>query len=126
MLSLPIEGILVHHEMKCKQHSTIDIDTKGSALGYTRFMQTYKKHSDEAITFEEETCFYLLWLCKFLINSSSKRFVTFLALIPTDTLLNIVLFGLRNPQGFVPGLDLPSCWAQPSTGLLTPEHVPHV
>ena len=38
MLSLPIEGILVHHEMKCKQHSTIDIDTKGSALGYTRFM----------------------------------------------------------------------------------------
>jgi hypothetical protein len=39
-------------------------------------MQTYKRHSDETITFEEETCFYLFWLCKFLINSSSKRIVT--------------------------------------------------
>ena len=77
MLSLPIEGIPIHHGMKCKQHSTIDIDTKGTALGYTRFMQTYKKHSTEAITFEEETCFYLFWLFKFLINSSSKRIVTY-------------------------------------------------
>jgi hypothetical protein len=77
MLSLPIEGIPIHHGMKCKQHSTIDIDTKGNALGYTRFMQTYKKHSTEDITFEEETCFYLFWLCKFLINSSSKRIVNY-------------------------------------------------
>jgi hypothetical protein len=35
--------------------------------------------------------------------------VTSLALIPTDVLLNIVLFGLCNPQGFVPSPDLPSC-----------------
>ena len=77
MLSLPIEGIPIHHGMKCKQHSTIDIDTKGTALGYTKFMQTYKKHSTEDITFEEETCFYLFWLCKFLINSSLKRIVTY-------------------------------------------------
>ena len=45
MLSLPIEGIPIHHGMKCKQHSTIDIDTKGTALAYTRFMQTYKTYS---------------------------------------------------------------------------------
>ena len=37
--------------------------------------------------------------------------VTSLALIPTDVLLNIILFGLCNPQGFVPGPDLPSYWA---------------
>ena len=77
MLSLPIEGIPIHHEMKCTQYSTIDIDTNGSALGYTRFMQKHKKHFDEVITFEEEACFYLFWLCKFLINSSSKRIVTY-------------------------------------------------
>jgi hypothetical protein len=77
MLSLPIEGIPIHHEMKCTQYSTIDLDTNGSALGYTRFMQKHKKHFDEAITFEEETCFYLFWLCKFLINSPSKRIVTY-------------------------------------------------
>jgi hypothetical protein len=45
--------------MKCKQQPTIDIDTKGTALAYIKFMQKYKKHSIEAITFEEETCFYL-------------------------------------------------------------------
>ena len=30
-----------------------------------------------------------------------------LAPIPTDALLNIILFGLCNPQGFVPGPNLP-------------------
>jgi hypothetical protein len=59
MFSLPIEGIPIHHGMKCIQHSTIEIDTKGTALAYTKFMQKYKKHSIEPITFEEETCFYL-------------------------------------------------------------------
>ena len=63
--------------MKCTQHSTIEIDTKRTTLAYTKFMQKYKKHSTEPITFEEETCFYLFWLCKFLINSSSKRIVTY-------------------------------------------------
>ena len=77
MLSLPIEGVPIHHEMNCTQSSTIDIDTNGSALGYTRFMQKYKKHFDEVITFEEETCFYLFWLCKFLINSPSKKIITY-------------------------------------------------
>ena len=33
--------------------------------------------------------------------------VTSLALISIDALLNIVLFGFCNPQGFVSGLDLP-------------------
>jgi hypothetical protein len=77
MLSLPIEGIPIHHEMKCTQHCTIDINTNGAALGYTRFMQKHKKHFDDVITFEEETCFYLFWLCKFLINSPSKRIITY-------------------------------------------------
>ena len=77
MLSLPIEGIPIHHEMKCQQQPAIDLDTHGTALAYTKFMQKYKKHSTEPITFEEETCFYLFWLCKFLINSSSKRIVTY-------------------------------------------------
>jgi hypothetical protein len=77
MLSLPIEGIPIHHEMKCTQHCTIDIDTNGAALGYTRFMQKHKKHFDDVITFEEETSFYLFWLCKFLINSPSKRIITY-------------------------------------------------
>ena len=40
-------------------------------------MQKHKKHFDDVITFEEETCFYLFWLFKFLINSSSKRIVTY-------------------------------------------------
>ena len=77
MLSLPIEGILVHHEMKCKQHCTIDIDKNHSTLGYTHFMQKYMQNFGEAITFEEETCFYLYWLYKFLINSPSKRIITY-------------------------------------------------
>ncbi len=55
-----------------------------------------------------------------------KIFVTSLALIPTDALLNIALFGLYNPQGFVSGPDLPSYWAQPSTGLLIPERIPNM
>ena len=66
-----------HHEMKCQQQPAIDLDTHGTALAYTKFMQKYKKHSTEPITFEEETCFYLFWLCKFLINSASKRIVTY-------------------------------------------------
>jgi hypothetical protein len=77
MLSLPIKGIPIHHEMKCTQFSTIDIYTNGFALGCTRFMQKYKKHFDEVITFEDETCFYLFWLCKFLINSPLRRIVTY-------------------------------------------------
>ena len=77
MLSLPIEGIPIHHEMKCTQYSTIDLDTNGSTLGYTRFMQKHKKHFDDVITFKEETCFYLFWLCKFLINSPLKRIITY-------------------------------------------------
>ena len=36
-----------------------------------------KKHFANVITFEEETCLYLFWLCKFLINSPSKRIVTY-------------------------------------------------
>jgi hypothetical protein len=56
---------------------TIDIDTNGVALGYIRFMQKHKKHFDDVITFKEETCFYLFWLCKFLINSPSKRIITY-------------------------------------------------
>ena len=43
ILSLPIEGISIHHEMKCTQFSTIDIDTNGFAIVYTRLMQKYKK-----------------------------------------------------------------------------------
>ena len=77
MLSLPIKGIPIHHGMKCQQQPAIDIDTHGTTLTYTKFMQKYKKHSTDLITFEEETCFYLFWLCKFLINSSSKRIVTY-------------------------------------------------
>ena len=41
MLSLPVEGVPIHHEMKCKEHCTIDIDRNNSALGYTRFMHKY-------------------------------------------------------------------------------------
>jgi hypothetical protein len=77
MLSLPIEGIPIHHEMKCKQHCTIDIDKNHYALGYTRFMQKHMRNFGDIITFEEETCFYLFWLCKFLINSPSKRIITY-------------------------------------------------
>ena len=40
-------------------------------------MNKCKQRNDEVITFEEETCFYLYWFCKFLINSSSKRVVTY-------------------------------------------------
>ena len=40
-------------------------------------MNKSKQRNDEVITFEEETCFYLYWFCKFLINSSSKRIVTY-------------------------------------------------
>ena len=39
MLSLPIEGIPIHHGMKCTQHCIIEIDTKGTTLAYTKFMQ---------------------------------------------------------------------------------------
>ena len=77
MLSLPIEGFSIHHDMKCKEHDKIDIDRTNSALGYTRFLTKYKQNFGEVITFEEETCFYLYWLCKFLINSPSKRIITY-------------------------------------------------
>jgi hypothetical protein len=77
MLSLLIEGISIHHDMKCKEHDKIDIDKTNSALGYTRFLTKYKQNFGEVITFEEETCFYLYWLCKFLINSPSKRIITY-------------------------------------------------
>ena len=40
-------------------------------------MQKHKKHFDDVITFEKETCFYLFWLCKFLINSPLKRIITY-------------------------------------------------
>ena len=76
-LSLPIEGVPIHHEMKCKEHCTIDIYRNNSALGYTRFMHKYMQKFDEVITFVEETCFYLYWLCKFLINSPSNRIITY-------------------------------------------------
>ena len=77
MLSLPVEGIPIHHDMKCKEHDTIDIDRTNSALGYTRFLTKYKQNFGEVITFEEETCFYLYCLWKFFINSTSKRIMTY-------------------------------------------------
>jgi hypothetical protein len=63
MLSLPIEGVSIHHDMKCKEHDTVDINRSNFALGYTRFMNKYKQSFDQVINFEEETCFYLYWLC---------------------------------------------------------------
>ena len=44
MLSLPIEGVPIQHEMKCKEHCTIDIDRNNCALGYTRFMHKYMRN----------------------------------------------------------------------------------
>ena len=43
-----------------------------------------------------------------LAGPEERPTVTSLVPIPTDALLNIVLFGLCNPQGFVLGPDLPS------------------
>ena len=77
MLSFPIESIPIHHEMKCKQHCTIDIDKNNSTLGYSHFTQKHMQNFGDVITFEEETCFYLFWLCKFVINSPSKRIITY-------------------------------------------------
>ncbi len=77
MLSLPIKGVSIHHDMNCKEHDKTDIDRTNYALGYTRFLNKYKHNFDEVITLEEKTCFYLYWICKFLINSSSKRIVTY-------------------------------------------------
>jgi hypothetical protein len=44
ILSLPIEGTPIHHEMKCTQYCTIDIDTNGATLGYTRFYAKTQKN----------------------------------------------------------------------------------
>ena len=54
MLSLPIEGIPIHHEMKCKQHCTIDIDKNHAALGYTRFMQKHMQNFGDVITLKKK------------------------------------------------------------------------
>jgi hypothetical protein len=77
MLGLPSDGIAIHHDFEFKHSETVVIDKTESALAYTRFLAKYRKTGDAIITFEEEVFFYLYWLCKFLINVSSKRIVNY-------------------------------------------------
>jgi hypothetical protein len=81
MLGLPSDGIAIHHDFEFKYSETVVIDKTEPALAYTRFLAKHRKTGDAIITFEEEVCFYLYWLCKFLINVSSKRIVNYYILI---------------------------------------------
>jgi hypothetical protein len=49
----------------------------GVPLNYNDFIKAMKGAANSPVTYKEECCFYLFWICKFLAFTSSKRVINY-------------------------------------------------
>ena len=49
----------------------------GVSLSYNDFNKQMKGSGASSVTYKEEWCFYLFWICRFLACTSSKRVINY-------------------------------------------------
>ena len=79
-----IFALLGLHPMEALAHPLMVIGTcpddnilHGVALSYNEFIKHVKGASASPVSYKEKCCFYLLWICKFLACTSSKRVINY-------------------------------------------------
>lgn len=73
LLNLPADGDIILPNFSDPSQSSFHCPLESSHLSNTTFLACEMGRSGSKVTFQEECSFYLYWLCKFLICSSSKR-----------------------------------------------------
>ena len=76
LLSLRPMGALAHPLMAVGTSLDEDI-LNGMPLSYNNFIKHMKGAGASPVSYKEECCFYLLWICKFLACTSSKRVINY-------------------------------------------------
>ena len=76
LLSLCPMGVLAHPLMAVGTGPNDDI-LNGVPLSYNDFIKHMKGANVSPVSYKEECCFYLLWICKFLACTSSKRVINY-------------------------------------------------
>ena len=69
-------GAFVHNLMAIGKGPEDDI-LNDVPLNYNDFKKTMKGAANSPITYKEECCFYLFWICKFLAYTSSKQVINY-------------------------------------------------
>ena len=73
---LPPMGASAHGLMASDIDPEDDI-LKGITLSYNDFIKEVKGASNSNVTYKEECCFYLFWICKFFTCTSSKLVINY-------------------------------------------------
>ena len=76
LLSLCPMGVLAHPLMAVGTGPNDDI-LNGVPLSYNDFIKHMNGANVSPVSYKEECCFYLLWICKFLACTSSKRVINY-------------------------------------------------
>jgi hypothetical protein len=76
LLSLCPMGVLAHPLMAVGTGPDDDI-LNGVLLSYNDFIKHMKGAGVSPVSYKEERCFYLLWICKFLACTSSKWVINY-------------------------------------------------
>ena len=69
-------GAFAHTLMAIGKGPDEDI-LNGVSLNYNDFIKETKDSGATPVTYKEECCFYLFWICKFLASTSSKRVINY-------------------------------------------------
>jgi hypothetical protein len=69
-------GAFVHNLMAPSKGPEEDI-LNDIPFSYNNFIKAVKGSSNSPVSYKEEYCFYLFWICKFLACTSSKRVINY-------------------------------------------------
>lgn len=73
LLNIPLDGDIIFSNFKDFSRSSFNCPSESSRLSYTSFLAREIGKPDSDVTFQEVCSFYLYWLCKFVVCSSTKR-----------------------------------------------------
>jgi hypothetical protein len=76
LLGLRPMGALAHPLMVVGTGPDEDV-LNGVSLSYNDFIKQMKGSGASPVTYKEECCFYLFWICRFLACTSSKRVISY-------------------------------------------------
>jgi hypothetical protein len=76
LLCLHPMGAFTHNLMAASKGPEEDI-LNGIPLNYNDFIKAVKGSTNLHVTYKEERCFYLFWICKFLACTSSKQVINY-------------------------------------------------
>jgi hypothetical protein len=86
-----IFSLLVLHPMGVLAHPSMAVGTSfdddvlnGVSFNYNDFIKEMKGSDTSPVSYKEECCFYLFWICKFLACTSSKRVINYYLPIPRN------------------------------------------